>query len=127
MFLEELHKVSSNMFRYLWHQACLYLLHRYLRNLDCSSFVMCLLLALALPRVLLQQPLTVLTRQTMQAVHAIYQSIFYMMSMICGIKHVYNSVAVAVTFIIITFIIMNLMAMLSMKDTQHNDQAELYK
>ncbi len=60
-----------------------------------------------------------------------------MMSMICGIKHVYNSVAVAVTFIIRTFSIMtlsimtlsimNLTGMLSMKGTQHNDQAELHK
>ncbi len=68
----------------------------------------------------------------MQVVHAIYQSIFYMMSMICVIKHVYNSVAVAATFIMITFSIMtlsimNLTGMLSMKGTQHNDQAELYK
>jgi hypothetical protein len=31
----------------------IYLEHRYLRKVDCSSFVMCLLLALAFPRVFL--------------------------------------------------------------------------
>jgi hypothetical protein len=42
---------------------------------------MCPLLALALPRVFLLQTPKVQTRQTRQAVHAINQSIFYMMSM----------------------------------------------
>ncbi len=50
--------------------------HRYLRKVDCSSFVMCQLLALPLPRAFLRQQLTVLTRQARQAVHAINQSIF---------------------------------------------------
>jgi hypothetical protein len=50
--------------------------HMYLRKVDCSSFGMCPLQALALPRVFLWQPLTVLTRQTRQAVRAINQSIF---------------------------------------------------
>jgi len=45
-----------------------------LRNVDCSSFVMCLLLAMPLPRAFLWQPLAVLTRQIKQAVHAINQS-----------------------------------------------------
>ncbi len=45
-------------------------------KVDGSGFVMCLLLALGLPRAFLQQPLTVLTRQTRQAVCAINQSIF---------------------------------------------------
>jgi hypothetical protein len=55
--------------------------HRYLRKVDCSSFVMCTLLALPLPRAFLQQPLTVLTRQTRQVVISINQSIINMMSM----------------------------------------------
>ncbi len=42
---------------------------------------MYLLSALALARVFLLWPLTVLTRQTRQAVHAIYQYNFNMMSM----------------------------------------------
>jgi hypothetical protein len=50
--------------------------HRPLRKVACSSFVMCPLLALALPRVFLKQPRTVLTRQTRQAVRAINLSIF---------------------------------------------------
>ncbi len=37
-------------------------------NLDCSSFVMCPLLVLPLKRAFLHQPLTVLTKQTRQAV-----------------------------------------------------------
>jgi hypothetical protein len=49
---------------------------RYLRKVDCSSFVLCLLLALPLPSAYLQQPLRVVTRQTRQAEHAINQSIF---------------------------------------------------
>jgi hypothetical protein len=43
---------------------------------------MCPLLALPLPKAFLGQPLTVLTRQTGQAVHAVNQSIFNMMSMV---------------------------------------------
>jgi hypothetical protein len=38
--------------------------HRYLRKIDCSSFVMCLLLALVLPRIFLQQTQTRQIRQT---------------------------------------------------------------
>ncbi len=64
------------------------LYHRYLRKVDCSSFVMCPLLPLALPRIFLQQPLTVLTRQTSQVVHAINQSIFNMMSMDCAHRYI---------------------------------------
>jgi hypothetical protein len=56
-------------------------MHRYLRKAECSSFIMCLLLVLPLPRVFLQEPQTVLTRQSRQAVCAINQSIFNMMSM----------------------------------------------
>jgi hypothetical protein len=55
--------------------------HRCPRNVYCSSFVMCLLLALALPRVFLLWPLRVLTRQTRQAVNAISSLFFNMMSM----------------------------------------------
>ncbi len=54
----------------------IYLEHRYLRKVDCSNFVMCLLLALALNIVFLLRPLTELTRQTRQAVHAIKESNF---------------------------------------------------
>ncbi len=58
--------------------------HRYLTNIDCLSFVMCPLLAPHLPRrfsaffsfLFLLCLLTVLIRQTRQAVHAINQSIF---------------------------------------------------
>jgi hypothetical protein len=50
--------------------------HRHPRKVDCSSFVMCLQLLLALPRFFLQWPLTVQTRQTRKAVRAINQSIF---------------------------------------------------
>ncbi len=50
--------------------------HRYLRKVDCSSFVMCRLLALPLRRPFLRWPPTVLARQTRQAVCAINQSIF---------------------------------------------------
>jgi hypothetical protein len=53
-----------------------HLSHRYLRKSDCSSFVMCLLLALPLPKAFLWQPLTELTKQTRQAIHAFNQSIF---------------------------------------------------
>jgi hypothetical protein len=45
-------------------------------NLDCSSFVMCPLLALPLSRAFYRLPLTVLTRQTRHAVNAINQSVF---------------------------------------------------
>jgi hypothetical protein len=50
--------------------------HRYLRKVECSNFVMRPVLALHLTRAFLQQPLTVLTRQTWQAVRAINQSTF---------------------------------------------------
>jgi len=53
------------------------------RKVDSLSFVMCMLLSVGLPMAFLQQPLTVLTRQTSQAVHTINQTIFYM-SMTCG-------------------------------------------
>jgi hypothetical protein len=53
-----------------------HLKHRYLRKVDCSSFLTCPLLALTLPRVFLQWPLTVLTKQTRQAVCANNQPIF---------------------------------------------------
>jgi hypothetical protein len=46
-----------------------------LRKVDCSSFVMRLLLALPRPRAFLQRPLTVQIRQTRQAVCAINESI----------------------------------------------------
>ncbi len=52
--------------------------HRYIRIIDCLSFVVCLLLAPHLPRhflLFLLQPLTVLMKQTKQAVCAIKQSI----------------------------------------------------
>ncbi len=62
--------------------------HRYLRKVDCSSFVMCPLLQLALPRIFLQQPLTVLIRQTSQVVRAINQSILNMMSMDCTHRYI---------------------------------------
>jgi hypothetical protein len=52
------------------------LAHRYLRKVDCSSFVMCPFLALVLPSIFLWQSLTVLTRQTRQGVCAIIQSNF---------------------------------------------------
>ncbi len=55
--------------------------HRYLRKVDCSSFVMCPPQALSLPGVFLWQPPTVLTKQTRDAVDAINQSIFNVMSM----------------------------------------------
>jgi len=45
--------------------------HRYLRKVDCSSYVMHPLLVLALSMVFLMQPLTVLTRQKRQVVCAI--------------------------------------------------------
>ena len=54
-------------------------MHRYLKNIDCSSFVMCPLLAPHLQRhfwLFWLQPITVLMRQTRQAVCAINQSIF---------------------------------------------------
>jgi hypothetical protein len=56
--------------------------HMYLRKVDCLSFGMCPLQALALPRVFLWRLLTALTRQTRQAVRAINQSIFNMMPML---------------------------------------------
>ncbi len=49
---------------------------KYLRKVVCSSFVMCMLLTLPLRKAFLQQPPTVLTRQTRQSVHAISHSIF---------------------------------------------------
>jgi hypothetical protein len=54
--------------------------HRYLKNIDCSSFVMCLLLAPHLPRhfwllFFLVRPLTVLMKKTRQAVCTIKQPI----------------------------------------------------
>ncbi len=51
-------------------------IHRYLRKVDCSSFVMHQLLALAFQKVFMWWPLTALTRKTRQSVHAINQSIF---------------------------------------------------
>ncbi len=53
--------------------------HRYLKNIDCLSFVMRLLLPPHLPRYFcffLQQPIIVLIRQTRQVVRTINQSIF---------------------------------------------------
>jgi hypothetical protein len=50
--------------------------HRYLGKVDCSSIVMFHRLALPLLQTFLQEALTVLTRQTRQALHAINQSIF---------------------------------------------------
>jgi hypothetical protein len=55
--------------------------HRYLSEADCSSFGMCPQLALALQGYFLRQTLTVQIRQTRQAVCAINQSIFNIMSM----------------------------------------------
>ncbi len=55
---------------------CLWIEHSYLWKVNCSSFVVCLLLALPFPRAFLQQPLTVLNRQTRQVVRAINQSVF---------------------------------------------------
>jgi hypothetical protein len=55
------------------------LTHRYLKNIDCLSFVMCPQQAPHLPRAFLAfllQPLTVLIRQTRQVVCASNQSIF---------------------------------------------------
>ncbi len=72
---------------YVLHKDVLF--HRYLRKVDCSSFVLCWLLPLALPKVFLQQPLTVLTGQTRQAVYAIKQSIFNMMSMIVPLRSIF--------------------------------------
>ncbi len=53
------------------------LAHRHLSSIDCLSFVMCLLLAPVLIGFFsfLLQPLTVLMKQTRQAVRAIRQSI----------------------------------------------------
>ncbi len=54
-------------------------IHRYLKNIDCASFVMCPLLAPHLPVhfwLFSLQPKTVLMRQTRQTVHAINQPIF---------------------------------------------------
>ncbi len=50
--------------------------HRYLKKSRFREIVMCWLLVLPFPRAFLQWPLTVLTRETRQAVHAINQSIF---------------------------------------------------
>jgi hypothetical protein len=72
-------------------------LHRYLRKEDCSSFVMNLLLALALLRVFLQQSLTVLTRQTRQVVCGIKKSIFHMVSMVFCFTCQYFSRATEIT------------------------------
>ncbi len=68
-----------------WKKLALFLLkdillagtYRYVRKVDCSSFVMCRLLALALPSLNLWRPLRVLTRQIRQAVCAINQSISF--------------------------------------------------
>jgi hypothetical protein len=49
--------------------------HRYLRKVDCSSFVICLIQTLPLSRAFLWRPLTELTGQAKQAVCAINQSI----------------------------------------------------
>ncbi len=46
-------------------------MHRYLKKSRLLKFVMCRLLVLPFPGAFLQQPLTVLTKQTRQAVHAI--------------------------------------------------------
>ncbi len=46
----------------LYYRELEYWSHRYLRKVDCSSFVMCPLLVLALPGVFLLRPLTVPTR-----------------------------------------------------------------
>ncbi len=67
---------------YVCHITFFHPTHRYLRKVDWSSFVMCLLQVLALTGVFLWQPLTVLNRQTRQAERVINQSIFNMMSMI---------------------------------------------
>ncbi len=60
------------------YYKCMWPIHRYVRKVDYSSFVMPLLLVFALPRVFLWQPQIVTTRQTWQAIRAINQSIFIM-------------------------------------------------
>jgi hypothetical protein len=60
---------------------CVQIMHRYLRKVYWSSFVMCPLLVLALAMAFLRWTFTVLTTQISQAVRAINWSIFYMMSM----------------------------------------------
>ncbi len=62
---------------------------------------MCLLLALALPRVFLWQPLKELTRQTRQVVYAIKQSIFYMMSMVERHGNIFSWVQCRITFVML--------------------------
>ncbi len=64
--------------------------HRYLKKVDYSSFVLCPQAALALPRDYFWQPETVLTRQTREAVSAINQSIFIVMSMVLTIGTVFD-------------------------------------
>jgi hypothetical protein len=49
--------MSQLIIQYLWST------HRYLKNIDCLSFVMCLLLSMPLPMAFLWWPLTVLTKQ----------------------------------------------------------------
>jgi hypothetical protein len=51
-------------------------MNRYLKKSRLLKFVMCWLLALPFPEAFLQWPLTVLTRETKQAVRAINQSIY---------------------------------------------------
>jgi hypothetical protein len=76
------------------HSAFLCSTHRYLRKADCSTFVFCLLLAVALPREFLGRPQIVIARQTMLVLCAIDHSIFNMMSMVvpknCELKHQYH-------------------------------------
>ncbi len=55
--------------------------HRYLRKVDCSSFVLSHATSACSSKRFLQRPLTVLTGQTRQAVRAINQYIFNVMSM----------------------------------------------
>ncbi len=59
-----------------WARHTVTSFHRYLWKVDCSSFAMCLLLVLPLPRAFLRWPLRALIRQTRWAVCAINQSIF---------------------------------------------------
>ncbi len=71
--------------------------HRYLRKVDCSSFVMCPLLVLPLPRAFLQRLLTILTRRMRQALCVTNQSIF--LNDVFGIY--YDNYAEIILFVVV--------------------------
>ncbi len=85
-----LHALTTTAYKF-WACHTVTSFYRYLRKVDCSSFAMCLLLALPHPRAFLHWPLRALIRQTRWAVCAINHSILWCLCLTPStLENVYN-------------------------------------